>query len=62
MRILQRGDTLTRFAQALAEFGRIEKTLYTLHYLDDEAQRRATLTPCQVPSCLDKCLVIPFLI
>lgn len=44
MRILQRGDTLTRLAQALAEFGRIEKTLYTLNYLDDEAQRRATLT------------------
>ena len=33
-----------RLAQALAEFGRIEKTLYTLAYLDDEAQRRATLT------------------
>jgi TnpA family transposase len=44
MRILQRGESPTRLAQALAEFGRLEKTLYTLAYLDDEAQRRATLT------------------
>lgn len=44
MRILQRGDSPTRLAQALAEFGRIEKTLHTLNYLDDEARRRATLT------------------
>lgn len=44
MRILQRGDSPTRLAQALAEFGRLEKTLCTLNYLDDEAQRRATLT------------------
>ncbi|MFZ0255470.1 MAG: Tn3 family transposase, partial [Gammaproteobacteria bacterium] len=44
MRILQMGDRPTRLAQALAEFGRIEKTLYTLAYLDDETQRRATLT------------------
>lgn len=44
MRILQLGDSPTRLAQALAEFGRLEKTLYTLAYLDDEAQRRTTLT------------------
>jgi TnpA family transposase len=44
MRILQRGDSPTRLAQALAEFGRLEKTLYTLNYLDDEVRRRATLT------------------
>jgi hypothetical protein len=31
-------------AQALAEFGRIEKTLHTLTYIDDESKRRATLT------------------
>jgi TnpA family transposase len=28
----------------LAEFGRIEKTLHTLTYIDDEAKRRSTLT------------------
>jgi TnpA family transposase len=44
MRILQRGESPTRLALALAEFGRLEKTLYTLNYLDDEARRRATLT------------------
>lgn len=44
MRILQMGDRPTRLARALAEFGRIEKTLYTLTYLDDETQRRGTLT------------------
>ena len=31
-------------AQAIAEFGRIDKTLHTLTYIDDEAKRRATLT------------------
>ncbi|AZE56926.1 Mobile element protein [Pseudomonas synxantha] len=31
-------------AQALAEFGRIEKTLHTLNYIDDEFKRRATPT------------------
>ena len=36
MRTLQVGDRPTRLALALAEFGRIEKTLYTLAYLDDE--------------------------
>lgn len=41
---LQTGDRPTRLAQALAEFGRIEKTLHTLTYIDDESKRRATLT------------------
>ena len=45
MRTLQTGDRPTRLAQALAEFGRIEKTLHTLTYIDDESKRRATLTP-----------------
>ena len=31
-------------AQALAEFGRIEKTLHMLTYINDESKRRATLT------------------
>jgi TnpA family transposase len=44
MRTLQVGDRPTRLAQALAEYGRIEKTLHTLTYIDDEAKRRATLT------------------
>ncbi|MBW6128875.1 transposase, partial [Pseudomonas aeruginosa] len=33
MRTLQTGDRPTRLAQALAEFGRIEKTLHTLTYM-----------------------------
>ena len=44
MRTLQVGDKPTRLAQALAEFGRIDKTLHTLTYIDDENQRRSTLT------------------
>jgi TnpA family transposase len=44
MRTLQVGDRPTRLAQAIAEFGRIEKTLHTLNMLDDEAKRRGTLS------------------
>ena len=44
MRTLQVGDRPTRLAQAIAEFGRIDTTLHTLTYIDDEAKRRATLT------------------
>ncbi|MCB5194997.1 Tn3 family transposase [Deefgea salmonis] len=44
MRTLQTGDRPTRLAQALAEFGRLEKTLHMLTYIDDESKRRATLT------------------
>src|SRR6266446_1917041 len=44
MRTLQVGDRPTRLGQALAEFGRIDKTLHSLTYLDDENRRRATLT------------------
>ena len=43
MRMLQVGDRPTRLAQALGEFGRIEKTLHTLTYIDDESTRRGTL-------------------
>jgi TnpA family transposase len=43
MRTLQVGDRPTQLALALAEFGRIEKTLHTLNYIDDEKRRRATL-------------------
>ena len=43
MRTLQVGDRPTRLAQALAEFGRIEKTLHVLTYIDDETKRRNTL-------------------
>lgn len=43
MRTLQIGDRPTRLAQAIAELGRLDKTLHTLRYLDDEAQRRRTL-------------------
>lgn len=44
MRTLQVSDRPTRLAQAIAEFGRIDKTIHTLKYIDDEAMRRATLT------------------
>jgi TnpA family transposase len=44
MRMLQIGDRPTPLALAIAEFGRIEKTLHTLTYIDDEAKRRDTLT------------------
>ncbi|MDD1617099.1 MAG: Tn3 family transposase [Methylococcaceae bacterium] len=43
MRTLQVGDRPTQLALALAEFGRIEKTLHALNYIDDENKRRATL-------------------
>ena len=43
MRTLQTGDRPTRLAQALAEFGRIDKTLHMLNYIDDKDKRRATL-------------------
>jgi TnpA family transposase len=43
MRTLQIGDRPTRLAQAIGEFGRIEKTLHTLGFIDDETKRRGTL-------------------
>ncbi len=43
MRTLQVGDRPTKLALALAEFGRIEKTLHTLNYIDDENRRRSIL-------------------
>jgi TnpA family transposase len=43
MRTLQVGDHPTRLAQAVAEFGRIDKTLHMLTMLDDEDQRRGNL-------------------
>jgi TnpA family transposase len=44
MRTLHVGDRPTRLAQALAEFGRIDKTLHALNYIDDEDKRRSILT------------------
>lgn len=43
MRALHVSDRSTRLAQALAEFGRIDKTLHTLNYINDEDKRRAIL-------------------
>jgi len=43
MRTLQIGNKPTRLAQAIAEFGRIDKTLHTLTYIDDETKRRDML-------------------
>ncbi len=43
MRTLQVGDRPTPLALALAEIGRIDKTIHTLNFIDDENQRRAIL-------------------
>jgi TnpA family transposase len=43
MRTLQVGDRQTALANAIAEFGRIEKTLHMLTTIDDETKRRGTL-------------------
>ncbi len=43
MRTLQVGDKPTSLAKAIAEIGRIDKTIHMLNYIDDEARRRATL-------------------
>jgi TnpA family transposase len=44
MRTLQSGAKMSRLAKALAEFGRIDKTLHVLTYIDSEEKRRAILT------------------
>ncbi len=43
MRTLQVGDKPTRLAQAIAEIGRIDKTIHMLNYINDESCRRGTL-------------------
>lgn len=43
MRTLQVGDQPTQLALALADLGRIDKTIHALNYIDDENRRRATL-------------------
>lgn len=43
MRTLQRAGTLSGLGRAVAEFGRVEKTLYLLAYIQDEAYRRRIL-------------------
>ena len=44
MRSLQVADRPTPLAQAVAEFGRIDKTLHILNTIDDEEKRRGTLS------------------
>jgi len=44
MRTLQISDHPTKLAQAVAELGRIAKTIHCLTYIDDEPKRRRTLT------------------
>jgi TnpA family transposase len=44
MRTLQVADKPTRLAQAVAEIGRIDKTIHMLNYINDESFRRATLS------------------
>ena len=43
MRTLQRGGSLSGLGKAVAELGRVEKTLYLLQYVDDEAYRQRIL-------------------
>ena len=43
MRTLQIGERPTKLAQAVAELGRIDKTIHCLTYIDDESKRRRTL-------------------
>src|SRR6266403_3956510 len=43
MRTLQIGDRPTKLAQAVAELGRIDKTVHALTYIDDETKRRRIL-------------------
>ena len=43
MRTLQIDERSTKLAQAVAEVGRMDKTLHLLSYLDDEEQRRRIL-------------------
>ena len=43
VRVLQIGDRPTKLAQAVAELGRIDKTIHALTYIDDEAKRRRIL-------------------
>ena len=43
MRTLQIDERPTRLAQAIAEIGRIDKTIHTLNFIDDESRRRGTL-------------------
>jgi TnpA family transposase len=44
MRTLQVGDRPTKLAQAVAEVGRIDKTVHILTSMNDESKRRRTLT------------------
>jgi TnpA family transposase len=43
MRTLQVGERATRLAQGIAELSRIDKTLHTLSFIDDDSKRRRTL-------------------
>jgi TnpA family transposase len=43
MRTLQVGNKPTKLALAIAEYGRIEKTIHTLNFIDDAVKRRETL-------------------
>ncbi len=44
MKMLRIDDRPTKLAQAVAELGRIDKTIHSLTYVDDESKRRRTLT------------------
>ena len=44
MRTLRIDDRPTKLAQAVGELGRIDKTIHSLTYIDDESKRRRTLT------------------
>jgi TnpA family transposase len=50
MRTLQIGDRPTKPAQAVAELGRIDKTIHALTYIDDVAK----LSSLQLEICLGR--------
>jgi TnpA family transposase len=43
MRMLQTNNSPTKLARALADLGRIIKTMHLLNFFDDEAYRRRIL-------------------
>jgi TnpA family transposase len=44
MRTLRIDDRPTKLAQAVPELGRIDKTIHSLTYIDDDSKRQRTLT------------------
>jgi TnpA family transposase len=48
MRTLQVEERPSRLALAIAEVGRIDKTIHTLNFIDDETRRRGPEQICRL--------------